>query len=266
MPRTGDSWCGSRCCSSATRAWPRSWCRTPSWRCTPAGPGCATPTGRSPTCARRSSTGPARRCGTAAWSSGTPPRRPPRSTPGADHAALATDRRAAVLDAMRTLPRAAARGAGAALLPGPVRGRDRRHPRHQPGRGEEPRLPWRRRPAQPARRRTCERRSARTAARRRRRGSSPPTGSPRSAPAPRTRPGPRPGRGSTPPARPCSRRPPRWPAFAVLDDDSGPRRRPVARAATSRRRPLVPAYFVGETPQDDAAVPRVRRGPRARRR
>ena len=65
---------------------------------------------------------------------------PAAEEPGADERALADERRDRVLDALRELPGAAAGGARAALLPRPVRGRDRRHPRHQPGRGEEPRL------------------------------------------------------------------------------------------------------------------------------
>ena len=72
-----------------------------------------------------------------------------RTQPGADEDAMAAERRAAVLDAMRTLPRPAARGARAALLPRPLRGGHRLDPRHQPRCREEPCLARRRRPALP---------------------------------------------------------------------------------------------------------------------
>ena len=54
------------CCVARRRDAPRRSCRTPSSRCTAAGGRCASPTRRWPTCARRSSTGPARCCATAA--------------------------------------------------------------------------------------------------------------------------------------------------------------------------------------------------------
>ncbi len=100
-PRTGARWSGSRCCWCATTAPPRRSSRTRSSPCTRAGRGCATRTRRWPTCARPSSTGPARRCATAASSSGTPP--PCRPVDTADPTPD-SDRRDAVLDAMRALP------------------------------------------------------------------------------------------------------------------------------------------------------------------
>ena len=86
-------------------------------------------------------------------SPGTPPaRRCPHPMPGADDAALATDRRGRRTRRDAGAARPPARGARAALLPRPLRGRDRRHPRDQPGRGEEPRLAWVRHLARPAQR------------------------------------------------------------------------------------------------------------------
>ena len=54
---------------------------------------------------------------------------------------------AEVLAALRAAAGAPARGAGAALLRRPVRGRHRRRPRHQPRRRQEPRVPRHGRPA-----------------------------------------------------------------------------------------------------------------------
>ena len=70
--------------------------------------------------------------------------RGPDPEPEPDHPAEVVDRRARGARGDAGAPPAAARGAGAALLPGPVRGRDRRHARHQPGCGEEPCLARRR--------------------------------------------------------------------------------------------------------------------------
>ena len=146
-PHTGVGWCGSRSCCCATRAWPRRSCRTPSSPCTAAGVGCATRTRRWPTCGRRvvnRSRSALRHLGVVERHA--PGRRPRPPAPGADHAPYD-------VGAARRRPRRAARaahpparGARAAPLPRPVRDRDRRDARDQPGRGQEPRLPRRRRP------------------------------------------------------------------------------------------------------------------------
>ena len=193
--------------------------------------------------------------------------------------------------------RPAARGARPALLPRPVRGRDRRHPRHQPGRGEEPRLARLRRPAGPARPTTW------------RTGDDPsrrqPTTTTRLAdllsdavsdvePANRldairdaeqvtamTPDAP----GCTPSAAPSSPRPPSSPPSPRSGDVPGPgtttRPRSGHRPATSSPSPprraqstppetaaapgdakVVPVYYMGDTAGRAPAVPRVPAGPR----
>ena len=237
-------------------------------RCTAAGRGCATPTRRSPTCARRSSTGPARRCGTAAWSSGTPPAQapPPDAAPGRRRRAGRGRRPPSSTRCARSP--AAARGAGAALLPGPVRGRDRRRARHRPRRGEEPTPP-----AAPRRSARCSptrtpkgpvRTTCPTCCTTRSPTSSRPTGSPRSGRAPRRPAAPaglvrRRRRGARRRGRSDRVR-----ASSTWRSDTAPRRTtadPDPGDAPSRRTPTTlvdrPVYYLGDTP-GSAAVPRVR--------
>ena len=58
----------------------------------------------------------------------------------AEHGAMVALEHAEVLAALRTAAGPPARGAGPALLRRPLRGRHRRHPRHQPRRRQEPRV------------------------------------------------------------------------------------------------------------------------------
>ena len=176
-----------------------------------------------------------------------------------------TARRDAVLDAMRQLPDPAARGDRAALLPRPVRGRDRRRAGHQHRRGEEPRVARGRRPADPPRQRPGgppmnrpEDDLAPGPARHRSTGSSRARASTRSAPAP----------GSSTPAtaapgcsvRSARRSPPRrWspasPCSAATRARPRTRPRPVRRAglppATPPRRP--PTRPSAPAPSDGAS-------------
>ena len=184
-PRTTAGWCGSRCCSCATRRPPRRSSRTRSWRCTAAGAGCGPRQGaRLPAPDRRQPVP----LGAAAPRGPSPARR------------AAPTRRPARRGRRRGRPRAARRDACSTRCSTcPTRQREvlalryyldldeaeiADDARHQPRRGQEPRLPRRRRPARPARPltrttmtdpRPDRRRAARPARGRRRRRRARPT-------------------------------------------------------------------------------------------
>ena len=279
-PPTTAGWCGSRCCWCATSRPPRRSCRTRSSRCTAAGGRCASRTRAlaylRQTVVNRSRSVLRHRGVRARHAERAGPGR--TDLPGADEDALVSERRAAVLDAMRALPERQREVLALRYYLDLSEAEIAAHPRHQPRRREEPRLARRRRPAHPDGGRVMSDRrpngpttSIRDPARGRRlrRGA-----------ALRARRDPGPHRVARPRRRPWV-----WgTGGAVLAHGRGrrgrrvARRRPPARGAGPGRRrrgdraggrslrpheprgalrALVPVYYVGDTGARPAAVPRV---------